>query len=224
MTPLALAVLVAAAPVPKTAETDAARIARLFGEPTDPDKTCTFRLDGDGLVVGVPDKPHDWNRDGPANAPRTARPTDGDFDARVRVTLRPPADNPPGGSFWAGLAVTSGTTQVVIAGTERVAAGGAQFRFRYWEPGFASTVVASDPRRLGQDGPLWVRVVRRGRGLTTSIGLDGKEWHSTQRPEPRFVLPERVSVGVFAAQTTGKGFAVLFDQFRLDPIPAEGGR
>src|SRR5262249_34889176 len=90
--PLLLAApLVVAAPVPRESHAD--KIRRLYGTPEDPDKVCTFALDGNALRLTAAKGLRGLNPSrGLVNAPRTLRPVRGDFEATVRVTKDAVAD------------------------------------------------------------------------------------------------------------------------------------
>src|SRR5580704_11340407 len=81
---LLVAPLAVAAPIPK--ETEADKIRRLYGTPEDPDKFCTFALDGNQLRLTAAKGLRGLNPSrGLTNAPRTLKPVRGDFEASVRV-------------------------------------------------------------------------------------------------------------------------------------------
>src|SRR5262245_59887631 len=82
--------LLAAAPPP--VETAAVQLRRRFGETVDPDKDCTFTLDGEKLKVVIPGARHTLGTGSGVwtNAPRTMKRTEGDFAAEVTVVRSDP--------------------------------------------------------------------------------------------------------------------------------------
>src|SRR5688500_18167209 len=80
-----------ATPVPR--ETEAEKVRGLFGAIEDPDKVCTFRLDGNRLKVTAAKGLRGLNPSrGLVNAPRTLKPVEGDFVATVRMNEDAVAD------------------------------------------------------------------------------------------------------------------------------------
>ena len=72
--------LLLAAPVPK--DTDAQKLAKLYGTPVDPLKDCKFTLDGGKLTVTAGKGDHDLSvQNKEMNAPRVLKEIEGDFEA-----------------------------------------------------------------------------------------------------------------------------------------------
>lgn len=215
---------VVAAPVPR--DSDAARIARLFGQPVDPDKDCDFKLgEGTALRVRVPGKHHSMYTDeGHRNAPRVLRPVTGDFVARVRVAIAfdtdaGPADDEVPPVAGGGLLVTLGDTGVFefrhlherIGNTPWRTSAEVDARF----PGFEAGT--TKPRPL-VGGATYLRLTRRGKNLRTEWSDDNKTWSEVSTDLP---LGDTISVGPYVIQNTDQPLTVTFDRYEITPLAAE---
>jgi hypothetical protein len=181
--------------------------------PADPKGDCQFDRKGDRLALTVPGGPHRLDAEGGhRNVPRLLRDAEGDFVAAVRVT----GEFRSAARAGAGLLLSDGTAFVAV---ERLAAppGPGRRRCRlYFErcrPGerdnLGSWTVGPEA-----EGPLYLRLSRRGDRVWGEYSLDGKTWwavHSWRDAK----LPRKVRVGVFAESAAPGTFQVRFDGFEL---------
>lgn len=212
-----------AAPVPK--ETEAEKIKRLFGTPADPDKDCKFELDGDKLVVRTPEAGHVFGfGTGIGNAPRVARTVEGDFVATVRIRMAPPRPPQPGGPrmlFQAGLYLAETDTSFAYNARAVEDQNGAIRR-----TGRHGAWVGGNQQFSGSSGggafdpeTTFLRVARTGGKLQFGASADGKGWHLFAGPNVAY--PDKVALGLFAANPGGLPFAAEFDQFTVTTPSAD---
>jgi len=223
-----LAAILALTPVPPipNGPTEAERMERLFGKPVDPDGDCTFRLDGNKLVITVPDKPHALEDGKPtySNAPRVLRDAGGNFRAQVKVVCRLPPDLTPKGGvrvdyYAAGLIVNGSDTNFVAWETTRGVAG----RPRALA---ARSAVDRDTNEqvLGGRGtlysptkPHWLLLTRRDELVEYEASKDGKTWEPICSQKRIRFLPT-LKVGLLAEHNGKKGFTATFEDFTVEPL------
>jgi hypothetical protein len=210
-----LATAALAAPVPK--ETEAEKIRRLFGKVVDSDKDCTLSLDGSVLRIRVPDRPHVLTpQRGVLNAPRTIREVEGDFTATVKIRILKPSsvDQPPS-RFQAGLVILGDSTTLVhhsrqldtiqspprLSGIHALILNGRQTRSGGSGGGIFTAETAT------------FRITRSREKVRLAASSDGKTWHNM--PEFAVPLPDKVAVGVYAAQAGTSAFTAEFEDFVL---------
>jgi len=215
-----------AAPVPKTGP----KLADLFGEPTEAKGKCTFEMDRAGvLTVTVPNDhpPSTWTENA-FLTPLLAKTVDGDFVLTVRLTLSPAegaGENRKNRlpSVGGGVAVraASGVDVGAVAAVERRRLKGV------WGNDRQLAVAEAGPGGKVEggiglngslaDGPIRIRLTRRGEELTVEWAEDGKKW---EKPCDRKLtgLTGAVTVGPVAFQSTDKEFIATFDEYTIEPL------
>lgn len=224
--PLLLPLLAVAAPVPKHRPA-----LGIFGDLIDPKTKCRCELDARRtLTITLP-------ADLPATEPNEAGPirllarrtVGGDFILTVRVAVTPAVPGPskfPEKQWAAGMGLTAAGDPclgaAVLAGQETwgkdvLVAG--LFRYsRHVQPR-ASGLQGSQGARtdLKGEGPLWLRLTRRGETVTGEWSGDGKEWARISEavlPD----LPKSVEVGPLVAKQAAVEVTATLDQFEIEPL------
>ena len=174
-------------------------------EAVGPEANCRFDRAGGRLTISVagPDHELDIQR-GVLRAPRLTRAVEGDFDLEVRVS----GDfGRPGRS--AGL--------VLLSGPDGAVAG-----VRGDSPPLAVCALcqtgcpdAADLNVLREGGAVRLRLERRGQRIRLAYRPDGAGWTTGVDRKEYFKLPEKVTVGVFAASTAEGEFAATFDELKF---------
>ncbi len=189
-----------------------------WGQPFNPDGDCGIALEDDALVIRVPRTPHDLTAElGRLNAPRVLQDVEGDFTARVKVcgTLRPAAaPSVPGHvAYQAGglLLWADGRNYVRL---ERAALN---------RDGAARPMAAFEARAQGAlagarateiaDQDAWLRLERRGRGLSGAVSPDGQRW--TEFEPLEVDLPAKVRVGVAAVNAARQPLSLRFEGLQI---------
>lgn len=228
MTPIAIAVLIAAAPVPaKSAEQ--ARIESLFGTTFDADKCGKFSLSGDTLTVGL-------SKSFRENAKETYQPfgkgarTEWKVTLPCEVSVRLAIPKPPDldidakreQSWWAGLIVREKDDRFVEFGnTARTSADqqrtyvtrGVQFAdIAGFTPSFNYST--GNQLHLNSDDPVWLKLSLTRDSVKSFVSLDGKEWLPSMFGQDTD-LPETVTVGVSVWQQCKLDVAAEFSRFTV---------
>jgi regulation of enolase protein 1 (concanavalin A-like superfamily) len=217
----------AAAAPPPAGETPAVKLFRLFGETVDPDKDCTFTLDGEKLKLTIPEASHSLTTTSGVkpNAPKTKKAVEGDFTAEVTVVRSDPG---PNGSDMAaaGLAVWNGEGHVVTAQRFHTRSGQEErvvvYRSDVIRPNAALPKQGLDARlsphlTVEEAGKaVRLRLTRSGKTWTFETSLDSTTWQKVHTREEEF--PQSVEVGVFAERTRGeKPFEAVFENLTITP-------
>jgi len=213
----ALPSIALASPVPK--ETEAEKLKRLFGTPADVDKDCRFELDGDKIVLRNPEAGHVFGfGTGMGNAPRVTRSVEGDFVATVRIRMAPPRPPQPAAArmlFQAGLYLAeSETTFVYNARAVEDQRGVIRRTGRHgaWVGGNQQFSGSSGGGAFDPE-TTFLRITRTGGKLMFGASADGKGWHIFAGPVVNY--PDKVTLGLFAANPGALPFAAEFDQFTV---------
>jgi len=205
-----------AAPIPP--EDDRAKIQRIYGTWTDPDKDCTFKLNGGELKILIPATEHRMKGAGlraPNNAPRTLREVDGDFTAVLRVAFPIPAQPGPKAPwliFSGGLLAWESDAEYLMVRRGRVSVDS----FREAICRQHSTAKEETLAIQGCDDPAgaaFLRLKREGNKVGVGWSRDGKEW--TDFPQRDVAWGGKVKVGVVAENFLGVPVEVTFDQYSL---------
>jgi regulation of enolase protein 1 (concanavalin A-like superfamily) len=209
-----------AAPIPK-GESETERIERLFGKPVDPDKDCTFRLDGKSLTITVPDKPHTIHK-GICNAPRLVRDVRGDFVAKVKAICRLPGGAKSYPCFAGMIVFQNETTFATFQVTRELQLMDGSFSACAYEDGRKIDGIAvTGSRRVEPTMPLWFRMTRQGGELTHAFSYDGVEWEPLVRWRVHVPLDRSLSVGICAGHEGISGFTATFEDLTVEPIVGE---
>jgi len=219
----AIPLLLVAAPIPK--ETDAQRMARLYGTPVDPAKDCKFTLDGDKLTINAGKGDHDLSvQSKEMNAPRVLKEIEGDFEMKVQVK----AEYPKGAKgasekrsivfYGAGLLVWDDENNYVRLEKAHVDPlnGTPTYTYGSWEL-FAG---AEWKRRGTQEDFVFdekdtahFKLARKGNVFTASISKDGKEWKDLDPIEAE--MGKKLKVGVAAVHICDTAFDAVFEGYEM---------
>lgn len=219
----------AAAPVPK--ETDAQKLAQLFGTPVDPNKDCRFAFDGKKLTVTAGKGDHGLhvagNRTGAA---RTLRAVEGDFTLEVTTTpgQRPNGAKPaaPGHAFTfqaQGLLFwVDDKTYVRLEHAHRDMLNGVDATYVNWElfrEGQWTRKGGAADGTLDDTKSTRFRLTRKSNEIRGAWSQDsGKNWNELEGLQ--LDLKAKVQVGVIVAHNTDKPFDAAFEGFTLTPAGA----
>lgn len=211
---LVCALLTAAAPVPP--EDDVAKLQRVYGTWSDPDKDCRYTLKGNELRVSLPAAWHLlWtNRRGSTNnAPRVLREVEGDFTAVVRVTFPVPERVPEEHWPYCSGGVVAWESDDAYYVVRRCGGEVNGAREAIWGQHRAD-VQRDSVTGLGKPAEsAFVRLKREGKKATAGWSRDGKEWKEHEAAEVPWGA--KVKVGVIAENCLGKAVEVTFDQYSL---------
>jgi hypothetical protein len=214
--PLIVAVVVNAAPAPIPKPW-----INFWDTPIDKRGKCRFDRRGERLTIIVPGKGHDFDVGASRlNAPRLLRGVNGDFVAQVRVggdfgppdvaDYRPPFPVRRAGLLVAGEKLFVRFLRAIDLDSKRQAliiniAGSHRGKRheREW------VVAGPSP-----DGPVFLRVERRGGSIEMTHTDDGKRWSRTLGPLA-VGLTGNLKVGVIAEATASGTFEPVFDHFDL---------
>jgi hypothetical protein len=213
---LALLTVAPAAPVPR--ESDARRVARLWGDWVDPDKGSSFTLTGSRLRVVAGRGPRGLNPlAGLNNAPRTLKTVSGDFTATVTIHLdTAPAAAARGGpdytlSGGGGLLLWVGDDlHLRLSRSQWLPENGQPGKTTYNLRGVAGGEPLEDKARAvpPETRPVTMRLVRAGKTVRSGYSFDGKTWEWFD--DTTIDLPAAVKVGVYAAHNFDRPLAVEF--------------
>ncbi len=209
-----------AAPVPKERPNE--KLVREFGTPVDPDKDCSFSLDGTKLKVTVPAGEHNFVQGrGLANAPRIARSVDGDFVAQVRIRAVPgPTGEAGGPSLLAQTGIYFAADEKNFAYHARsleVQQGALRLNGRHggWVNGGANGNGSSGGGHFSPE-TVYFRVIRTGAKTLFAASVEGTGWHQFGGPDTAG-YPEKVTLGLFVTNSSKQAFTVEFDEFTVTP-------
>jgi hypothetical protein len=214
-----------AAPVPKDAQGREA-VLRTFGTPTDPTKEAEFAVEGRKLVVRLP-KPMPRVRTR-MDFPHTAREASGDFVLQVKLSY-PLSEKVPalGAGLCAagGIYIADGSGDHVLFHCGHQPCGLADGTTR-WDANFFIEYSRADRPQHHQNNtgereglPVYLRLTREKGVVTPAYSYDGKKWTSQQSGPMK--LPEKVTVGVYALQTSGQPTAVTFEGLTVTPVESK---
>lgn len=191
-----------------------------WGMVINPDGDCTIEASGGHVQFTLPESKHDlWyggkNPSTRFNSPRVLQPVTGNFEATVRVTAYWDRGIVDGGYNGAGLVVWDSEKQYLRLERNRMrnSSGAYTYTTPLYDQNNRRVFLGYTDREFFKGHSTWLRIERRGKSVITSISHDGKEWIKTGHVSTEF--PETVKVGVHATNSTGKGFAVRYDQFSL---------
>ena len=210
-----LSPLAITAPVPR--ETDAARLQRIYGTWSDPNRDSTFAMKGNELHISLPAGERlliPGREDVKDNAPRVLREVEGDFTAIVRVTFPAPERIPKASWTYSSgglLAWESDKAHLVIR---------RELWQRQWPPGSdldpphysdCQHGLGSGPWRASRVGLLALR--REGSKVIVGWSRDGRAWKDSGALDVDWGA--RVKVGVVAENSLGVPIQIKFDQYSL---------
>lgn len=202
------------------------RELRGWGNAFDPDHDCKFFLAEDALLISVPGfRPHDLAADiDTINAPRVLQSVDGDFTMQVKVEGRfTPGDQSTkeGRAAYNGAAIVAlvdpknvvTLARAVLQRPDAEAQHYANFEIR----------VAGDLQRFGlttdhplpKDGPVFLRLERRGSQVLGAVSTDGITWDELEPKDIPAEWPKTLQAGVAAISTSKDEFNPRFSKFQI---------
>jgi hypothetical protein len=197
-----------------------------WGTVTDPDNDCTFFVAEDALLINVPgSRPHDLAADiGTTNAPRVLQSVRGDFTIQVRVEGR---FAPGGESTQEGRTGYNGAAIVALVDAQNVVT---LARAVLQSPGKKAVPylnfeirVAGELQRIGdtgdhplpKEGPVFLRLERRGSKFIADVSRDGIAWDILEPKEVPAGWPNELQTGVAAISTSKAEFNPRFSKLQL---------
>lgn len=198
-----------------------------WGKTIDPDGDCKFFAAEGMLLITVPgsERPHDLAADiNTSNAPRVLQPAQGDFTLQVQVDGRfmpGDASTQPGrgGYNGAGLVAVLDPKNVVTLARAVLQHPGKEpasyVNFEIRTDGKLQRIGLTGDHRVPQDGPLFLRLERRGQKMHGAVSTDGSQWTTLDSKEiPADWKPE-LHVGVVAISTSKAEFNPRFSKLQL---------
>lgn len=216
---MTVAAVVVAAPVPP--ESDAEKVARLWGKVESPPGKYVTKPSGNTLTLRSLGWPLGFEYRRPEF--RVAREVTGDFDVRVKVL----AVDAPSRSVRYAMQPTTGAGLFVEGGDYSMS-------LYHWmtihldqgrlRDGMQDCIWLGHSERNGGGGcylaeaeackSVHLRIVRQGKALTVYVSDDGKDWKSWTAPQ-NVLLPEAVTLGVFLGHSTSQECEATFAEFSV---------
>jgi len=212
---------------PEKATPDAVTSLGDWGTAVNPNGDCKFSKKDDELVVTVPGAsgPHDLAAEiHTTNAPRVVQPIKGDFTIEVKVDGR---FLPGGESTLPGRAGYNGAGLVIMVDPENVLClARAAFQhgdgpnvpyanFEIRVNGEVERIGDSTDVPLPKEGPVYLRLQRKGRQVLGAVSLDGEKWKDLEPKELPASWPEELKVGVVGISTSVEDFAPKFSKLKI---------
>ncbi|HZM06172.1 MAG TPA: hypothetical protein VFC44_24485 [Candidatus Saccharimonadales bacterium] len=198
-----------------------------WGRIVNPDGDCNFYLGKNSLVISVPGSghPHDLAAEiDRTNAPRVVQEVEGDFTIQVQTDGR----YAPGEiSTQAGRSAYNAAAIIVTLDAQNVVTlARAVLQFPGEKPGFYANFelrAGGELQRMGltgdhglpPQGPVFLRLERRGLDITGATSLDGSSWHILGTKHIPSNWPGKLSVGVAAISTSEAEFDPRFSGLKI---------
>lgn len=198
-----------------------------WGRAIDPDGDCKFFVAEDALLINVPGSagPHDLAAEiNTTNAPRVLQSVRGDFTLQVRIDGRfAPGDESTKqgrtGYNGAGIVVMLDSANVVTLARAILQRPGqeaqpyANFEIR----------VAGELQRMGltgdhpmpKDGPVFLRLERRGSKILGAMSVDGVSWDVLEPKEVPAEWSKELQAGIVAISTSTDEFNPRFSKLQV---------
>ena len=204
----------------------AAREIAGWGTAIDPDHDCKFFLAEDALLISVPGAhPHDLAADiETTNAPRVLQAVHGDFTIQVRVDGRfAPGDE----STKEGRSGYNGAALIAMADADNVVT--LARAILQW-PGHQPKPYANFEIRVGgrllrightgdhplpNEGPVYLRLERRGPKFLASVSTDGVDWDALEAKDVPAEWPKDLQAGIAAISTSKEEFDPKFSKLQV---------
>ena len=210
-----------------TKNKEAARELPGWGAASDPDGDCKFFVAEDSLLISVPgsERPHDLAADANAtNAPRVLQAVRGDFTIQVRVDGRfGPGDEStlPGRVGYNGAGVVAmldeenvvTLARAVLQRPEEEPVPYANFEIRI--AGKLQRIGLTGDHPIPKDGPVYLRIERRGSQICGAVSADGVSWDVLTPKEIPAEWPKELKTGVVAISTSKDEFNPRFAKLQV---------
>jgi len=210
---------VALAPSPRPADL-APRVQPTIaplGPLIDPLRDCLVKADADGVTITVPPGLHVFNAQRDVDdAPRALADVTGDFMAEVKVPneMRPGSEPVKGLNFTfqgAGLLLWQDRGNYVRF--ERTSSyGGDRFHRVFIESSKDGKPGKSSSRNV-REGPISLRLERKGRDLVYSYSSDGKTWIKLEQSAVNYA--PKLGIGISASNASTRILDARFTNFTL---------
>jgi RNA polymerase sigma factor (sigma-70 family) len=200
------------------------RALKGWGEPIDPDGDCLFDLAHGRLTITVPApapprQGHGLEAEGKTlNAPRVLREIEGDFIADLKVggTFKPagPSANPRVFPFvGAGLLLWNDAGNYFRLERAAIDRNGRLIPYALFQERRDSQLLPPFDGMQLPDGPVVLRLERKGDQISGSFSPDGTNWRSFPPHSVKF--PAKLKLGVAAISSSRQPFVVTLEQFRV---------
>lgn len=198
-----------------------------WGTATDPDGDCKFFVAEDTLLISVPGsaRPHDLAADiNTTNAPRVLQPVRGDFTLQVRIEGRfAPGDEStkPGRTGYNGAGIVAmldarnvvTLARAVLQRPGQDAVPYANFEIRVG--GQLQRIGLTGDHPIPKDGPVFLRLERRGAKILGAVSADGISWDVLDPKEVPEEWPKELQTGVVAISTSKDEFNPRFSKLQV---------
>lgn len=202
-----------------------------WGHPVDPDGDCSFDFDGGSLTVVAPGPTHSLSAElNRMNAPRVLRPIDGDFvvDLQVNTEFTPGEQTIAQRTAYQGsglILMKDDQTYVRLESAVLVRGGRPRFyaNFELRVDGSLQRFGTPVDFALNGQGPVWLRLERRGDQILGAVTQEPGKW--TYLQSKTTPLPAELQLGVAAINASSKSLVAKFSDLRVftphvDPPPA----
>jgi hypothetical protein len=197
-----------------------------WGTGTDPDGDCTFFVAKKALLISVPGSgPHDLASDiDLSNAPRVLRRVSGDFTIQVRVDGRfapgmvtsKPGRLPYNGAGLVAMMDPENVVTLARAAMQRKGVDPESYaNFEIRTDGQLQRIGFTGDQRLPKDGPVFLRLERRGSQFHGAVSEDGSSWHALESKEIPADWPKELQAGVIAISTSKDEFNPRFSRLQV---------
>ena len=197
-----------------------------WGTAIDPDHDCKFFVAEDDLLISVPGShPHDLAADiDTTNAPRVLQSVNGDFTIQVKVEGRfAPGDESTKeertGYNGAAIVAMSDAQNVVTLARVVLQRPGSEpepyANFEIRVGGELQRIGLTGDHPLPKDGPVFLRLERRGSKFLAAVSADGIAWDVLEPKEVPTEWPNELQTGIAAISTSKDEFNPRFSKLQL---------
>ena len=201
------------APGPKTLGFDA------LGGLVDPGGDCQLAKDAQGVTINVAGSNIKAHLHELRSSPRALAEVEGDFDARVTLTgaIKPgfePVKRLPICFQGAGLLLWQDESSFLRLERSAASNDGRHIHYHVLLEASKDGLPAVEPAYVDiPDGPIIVRLERKGGEYVASYGSDGQNWTELKKFKAEYA--PKLGVGLSASSTSRKNFAARFEGFAI---------
>lgn len=195
-----------------------------WGTAFDPLGDCSMECDGTTLVIGVPGTLHDFSVErGRVDAPRLLREVEGDFVADVTVAgYTAPQVGRTSTSYLpyhgAGLLIWLDRDNYIRLERAAIYRDGGLFHYVNFELRTNANMESSFGKGV-EEGPIALRLERRGRHITAAYRVEGQDEVKLKRGLSVRGWGDSLQVGVAAVNTAAAPFDAELRDFRVGLAP-----